>query len=97
SNGRRATSWRDLRQLRGDHARRDRRLRPALGVHGALDRGATRPVAPRGRGVPPVVLPVQPELLAGPRVRRQPRVVALVFLAAQALAAPAPGATYEVV
>src|SRR5439155_906598 len=88
---------RDLPQLRGDNVPRDRRLRPALGVHGAHDRGAARPVAPRGRRVSPVVLPLQPELLARPRVRRQPRVLALVLLAAQALGAPGVGAAYEVV
>src|SRR5439155_10985298 len=53
--------------------------------------------APGGRGVSDLVLPVQPELLAGARVRSQPRALALVLLAVLPLTAPGPGAAYEVV
>src|SRR5207302_219727 len=88
---------RDLRQLRRDGRPRDRRIPHPLGPHGAVDDGPARVVAAGGGAVSAVVLPLQPEPLAGGRVPAQPRALRLALVAAVALLAAAPARAYDIV
>src|SRR5688572_24008500 len=66
---------RDLHQLRGDRDDRDRGLLRALDTLRAADERAVRHLDPVPAPVPPLVLPLQPELVAGAGVLPQSRAI----------------------